>query len=341
MSVTAHPIHWESLPDEEILQLRIKDLGLRITDSPLEPLIERMYSELEERGLCFQPSCYLADEWLCPDKEPIIGIPFCLAHPRLKKIEFDMMYEVEGGDEQSCMRLLRHECGHAFNYAYRLFRRTRWRQLFGSFSERYSDSYSYQPYSRRYVVHLDNHYAQSHPDEDFAETFAVWLNPGNSWKPKYQGWPAIKKLNYIDSLASRIGQQPPLVTARNDPPWSAQRMRSTLAAYYERKRKSLGSDFQGFYDDSLKEVFLTRSKGRKCMKASKLLREHRKQIVDHVARWTGHRKYDLHQLLIRFGTRCDALGLYARLDLDTVMAVVSLMTAIAGGTNRAVMRGRL
>ncbi|MBN1123380.1 MAG: putative zinc-binding metallopeptidase [Sedimentisphaerales bacterium] len=341
MSTGKHPIDWESLSDEELLQLRIKDLGLQIDESPLEPLIKRVYAELEDHGLFFRPSCYLADEWLCPDKEPIIGIPFCLAHRRLKQIEFDMMYEVEGGDEKSCMKLLRHECGHAFNYAYRLFSRTRWRELFGSFSERYSDSYSYQPYSRRYVVHLDNHYAQSHPDEDFAETFAVWLNPGNSWKQKYKGWPAIKKLNYIDSLVSRIGWQPPLVDAGNDPPWSAQRMRSTLAAYYERKRKNLGSDFPGFYDDSLKEVFLMYPKGRKSIKASKLLREHRKQIVDNVARWTGHRKYDLYQLVHRFIIRSNALDLYARADIDTIVAVVSLMTAIAGGTNRVAIRGRL
>ena len=26
-------------------------------------------------------------------------------------------------------------------------------------------------------MHLDPWYAQSHPDEDFAETFAVWLTP--------------------------------------------------------------------------------------------------------------------------------------------------------------------
>ena len=325
---------WQQLPDEEILQLRIRDLKLQLQGSALEPFIQSLYEELDAKGIPFHPPCYLADEWLCPDKLPIIGIPFCLAHPRLKNIEQKMMFDVEGGTEKSCMKLFHHECGHALNYAYKLFRKTRWRQLFGPFSARYADSYYFLPYSRRYVTHLDGNYAQAHPDEDFAETFAIWLTPDSRWEQKYRGWPVIKKLRYVDQLMSKIKNQDPVITARQKPPWSASRMTSTLATHYQRKRRALGTEFQGFYDDSLKNLFTTRHSDSP-LKASKLLRRHRRQIIDNLTRWTGHRKFDIHQLVNKFIQRCDALDLYARTtETENVIGVTALLTAIASNTLR-------
>jgi hypothetical protein len=324
---------WEELLDDEILQLRVRDLNLQIPSSELEPLIDRLYEELDAKGIRFHPSCYLADEWFCPDKVPIIGIPFCLAHPRLKHIEQKMLYEVEGGTEEACMKLLRHECGHALNYAYELYKKTRWRELFGLFSARYSGSYYYQPYSRRFVIHLEDNYAQSHPDEDFAETFAVWLTPNSGWEQKYRDWPVIKKLRYVDSLMKKIGDQSPVNTVRERPPWSASRMTSTLAAHYERMRKALGSEFQGFYDDSLEALFASKHSGSASLKASRLLRRHRRELVDSVSRWTGHRKFDIRQLVNTLVNRCDALDLYAKPgQSDNIIGLTALLTAIAGNT---------
>lgn len=327
---------WDKLSDEEILQMRVRDLNLQIAGSELEPLVGRLYEELDSRGIRCHPPCYLADEWLCPDRVPIIGIPFCLAHPRLRHIEQKMLYEVEGGTEDSCMKLLRHECGHALNYAYELFRKTRWRELFGSFSARYSDSYYYQPYSRRYVIHLEDNYAQSHPDEDFAETFAVWLTPNGRWEQKYRDWPAIKKLRYVDSLMKKISNLPPVKASRERPPWSASRMTSTLAAHYERKRNALGSEFQGFYDDSLEGLFAPKPEGSSSMKAARFLRRNRRELVDSVARWTGHRKYDIRQLINTLIARCDALDLYAK--TDSIIGLTALVTAIAANALRTLRR---
>ncbi|HUW18394.1 MAG TPA: putative zinc-binding metallopeptidase [Sedimentisphaerales bacterium] len=330
---------WEGLSDEEILQMRVRDLGVQIAGSALEPLIQKLYEELDAKGISFHPACYLADEWLCPDKVPIIGIPFCLAHPRLKHIEQKMMFEVEGGTEELCIGLLRHECGHALNYAYELYKKTRWRELFGPFSARYSDSYYFRPYSRRYVVHLEDYYAQAHPDEDFAETFAVWLKPDSRWEQKYRGWPVIKKLLYVDGLMKKIGSQPAVKTVQEQPPWSASRMTSTLAAHYERKRRALGSEFQGFYDDSLKILFTAKHDGPSELKASKLLRHHRRGLVNSVTRWTGHRKYDIYQLVDNLITRCEALELYVRSgEADNVMGVTALVAAIASNTLRSIRR---
>ncbi len=325
--------NWQKLSDEEILQMRIRDLGVSIADSWFEPLINRFYEQLDAKGILFHPPCYLADEWLCPDKEPIIGIPFFLAHPRLMHIEQEMMFDVEGGTEESCMKLLRHECGHALNYAYKLYTRSRWRQLFGRSSAKYSNSYHYQPYSRRYVIHLEGNYAQAHPDEDFAETFAVWLDPNNKWEQRYRGWPVIKKLRYIDSLIEKVGTMPPVVKTQGKPPWSASRKISTLASYYEHKRKELGSSFQGFYDDSLMKLFTKVPEGSSAVKASNLLRQNRKVLADYLAKWTGHRKYDIYQLVNTLAKRCDALNLYA-IDgqAENMIGMTSLLAAIACDT---------
>jgi hypothetical protein len=339
MAKTTRIKSWKQLTDEEILQMRIRDLNVQIAGSALEPLVENLYDELDAKGLRFRPPCYLADEWLCPDKVPIMGIPFCLVHPRLKRIEQKMMFDVEGGTEQSCMKLLRHECGHTFNYAYELYRRTRWRELFGPFSARYSDSYYFQPYSRRYVTNLQNNYAQAHPDEDFAETFAVWLAPDSRWQQKYQGWPVMKKLRYVERLMENIRDQAPVKTAQGQPPWSASRMTSTLAAHYERKRRALGSEFQGFYDDSLKALFTAGDAGSSDLKAATILRQHRRNLVDSVTRWTGHRKYDVHQLVNSLIGRCNALKLYAETgDRDNIIGLAALLTAIASNTLRGPRR---
>ncbi len=325
--------NWQNLSDEELLGVRIRDLKLHISGTWLESLVERLYEELDAKGISFHPPCYLADEWLTPDKTPIIGIPFCLAHPRLEELERKMMYEVEGGTEASCIRLLRHECGHALNYAYRLYRRTRWRELFGHFSAPYGNSYSYQPYSRRFVINLKDNYAQSHPDEDFAETFAVWLTPDSQWEQKYRDWPVIKKLRYTDKAMTDIGDRLPIVTCKGQPPYSAARMTSTLAAHYERKRRALGSEFQGFYDDGLRELFKPQPTGSAKIKASRLLRSRRNQLVNNVTRWTGHRKFDIDQLVYRLAARCDTLDLYAAAtDEDDIIGLTAMLTAIASNT---------
>ncbi len=324
---------WEELSDDDLLQVRIRDLKLQIPDSCMEPFVDRLYEELNDKGISCHPACYLADEWLTPDKVPVIGIPFCLAHPRLRQLEQKMMYEIEGGLEAICMKLLRHECGHALNYAYQLYRRTRWRETFGPFSAPYSASYDYQPYSRRFVIHLEDNYAQSHPDEDFAETFAVWLASSSRWRQKYKDWPVIKKLHYVDRVMQSISDQPARVTFKGRPPYSAARMTSTLAAHYERKRRVLGSEFQGYYDDSLRELFTTTHAGNASMKASRLMRSSRARFVNNVARWTGHRKFDIRQLLNRLATRCDVLGLYTKAaDEENTIGLTALLTAIASNT---------
>ena len=229
-------LKWTEMRDDELLDVRFCDLKLRLDETPLADRIERLYGELARRDLTFRPHFWLAEEWFSPDGVPGVAIPFYLAHPRLTKLEYQQMFEVEGGTDRWCMRLLRHETGHAIDTAYRLHRRKIWRQHFGVFGRAYPKYYTPRPQSRRYVLHLDWWYAQCHPAEDYAETFAVWLRPRSKWRREYADWPALKKLEAVDQLmASIAGTTPPVRSRRQIEPLSTNRKtmcrRSTTAIY--------------------------------------------------------------------------------------------------------------
>ena len=207
---------WASLSDQELLERRISTLGLRLEGTALEPLIQQLYDELSAKGLVFHPPCHVGDEWFVPIGIPAIFVPFFLVHDRLRALERTMMLEVEGETPEWFMKLMRHEAGHAYMYAYQLdATRKNGRQCFGQTSrEETPDTYRPRPFSRSYVMHLEDWYAQSHPDEDFAETFAVWLTPGLDWRKRYAGWLALQKLEYVDELMRSLAGRPPPAYAR-------------------------------------------------------------------------------------------------------------------------------
>ena len=162
-------------------------------------------TSFRRKGLIFHPPCHVGDEWFVPVGIPAIFIPFFLVHDRLRQLERKIILEVEGETPEWFMKLIRHEAAHAYAYAYQLFRKRKWQQTFGlSSTEETPSFYRPRPYSRSFVVHLDDWYAQSHPDEDFAETFAVWLTPGLDWRDALQGLEGAAEARIrgrIDALA--------------------------------------------------------------------------------------------------------------------------------------------
>src|SRR5689334_1767625 len=246
---------WADLPDNELLKLRICDLRVRIEGSELEERVHQIHSELEARGLPVRPECYLADEWFSPEGSPAIAIPFYLAHPRLKQLELHQMLDVEGGTYEWCMQILRHECGHAYDHAYQFSSADGWANVFGDRAIEYQpETYRPRPYSKSFVRHLPNWYAQAHPDEDFAETFAVWLaSSPDEWRRRYQGWKAVEKLEYVNTLMQETAGRPPAV-AHGRRISEASRLRSTLARYYASRRKLYAEDFPDFYDSDLHRI---------------------------------------------------------------------------------------
>ena len=298
---------WWTLSDEKLLDVRLCDLGLVIEGTELEQRIARLNAELDERGLV-RPHYWLSDEWFTPDGIPGIAIPFYLAHPRLAKLELAEMLEVEGGDPDSCLRILRHEAGHAIDNAFELRRRPTRRRLFGTPATVYPEYYTPKPYSKSFVQHLDHWYAQSHPDEDFAETFAVWLDPTSMWATRYAGWPALRKMEYMDRLMRALARARPRATSRRtvDP---LPRLRKTLREHYLRKREHYGLDHPDFYESDLRNLFSDAPQYARNPSAARFIGRIRKEVRSTVASFTDSYQYTIDQLIEKLVERCRDLNL--------------------------------
>ncbi|MBL8890863.1 MAG: putative zinc-binding metallopeptidase [Planctomycetaceae bacterium] len=351
-------LDWDQLTDDQLLDCRMCDLPLDLEKSSLVGKIERLYEEMAARGLDFKPHFWLSDEWFAPDGIPGIAIPFYLAHPRLCQLERKLMLEVEGGSDEWCMKILRHETGHVLDTAFLLHRRKRYREVFGSYSDPYPEYYRPHPKSRRYVVHLEPWYAQSHPAEDFAETFAVWLKPGGRWRTQYRGWPALKKLEYVDELmGSIVGAKPKVVSRKTIEP--LRQIKRTLRDHYEQRRARYEMDLPSPFDRDLLRLFFSEKNDESALKevrrqesklhdfveqqASALLRKHKTEIERQVTSWTGENRYTVSLVVREVIDRCRelklrAIGSEARLVRDvTIFITVQTMNYLHSGLHRVAL----
>jgi hypothetical protein len=332
------PRDWADLDDERLLDVRMSDLPLAIEGTLAERIVQ-IRRELDTRGLRFPLHFYLSDEWFTPDGATAIAVPFYLAHPRLARLEEAQMLEVEGGEHEWSMRILRHESGHAIDNAYRLRLRRQRRRLFGLPSKPYPEFYTPKPYSRSYVLHLDAWYAQSHPDEDFAETFAVWLTPTSEWPQRYAGWPALRKLDYIDALMASIRERPPRVDnpIEIDP---LRKLRKTLRQHYRTKRRYYGLDYPNFYDRDLRRLFSDAPEFARNMTAARFIMRIRTPARRLVASWTGIYQYTIDQVLEDMVARCRELKLRLAVPEEqarqqfTVLLTVQAMNYLHSGGHR-------
>ena len=295
-----------------------------------------MNRELQERGL-FTPHYYLADEWFTADGVPAIAVPFYLAHPRLARLELSQMLEVEGGDDLTCLRILRHEAGHALDNAYDLRSQPLRRRLFGSPDVAYPEYYTPKPYSTNFVQHLDHWYAQSHPDEDFAETFAVWLDPASLWALRYAGWGALRKLEYVDRLMHRLSRTGPTVTEVREVD-ALPRLRRTLREHYRRKRRHYGLDHPDFWESDLRKLFSDAPEYARHKSAARFLRSIRRDARATVASFTDSYQYTIDRLLEKIIQRCRELNL--RLTDDEATAKVDFMVFLTVQTMNYLHGGR-
>ena len=299
------------LTDEELLKKRFCDLKLSIGRSPLAAHVRRLYSDLERRGLRVRPHVWLSEEWFCPDGVPGIAVPFYLAHPRLERLERRIMHEAEGGNSRLLMRILRHEAGHALDNAYRLRRRKRWREVFGRASLPYPARYRARAGSRRYVHHLGEWYAQAHPAEDFAETFAVWITPKSGWRKSYAGWPALHKLKAVDELIASVRRQrPPVRNRTRIEPLDLNT--GTLAQHYRRKLRHNRMIRRGLADELLQRAFTHERARRNTPRAATLLRADARRLTAAVARALRIERYSVEQILRMLIERSKHLALYVR-----------------------------
>ncbi|MDH5181991.1 MAG: putative zinc-binding metallopeptidase [Gammaproteobacteria bacterium] len=317
-----------SLGKRELLNTRICDLGLSLQTSPIQPWIQQLYTELADRQLRFKPHFWFSDDWFCPDGIPGVAIPFYLGHRRLIRLEREMTMDVEGGDKQWCMNLLRHETAHALLNAYRLDKRADWRKTFGNPAKHYPETYQPRPYDKRFVLNLPNWYAQSHPHEDWAETFAVWLRPNSDWQHRYAAWPAIKKLRYVERLIDEIHAKPPSVkNRRTDHPVS--RIRTTLREYYADKLRRYDADGPEFIDRDLYKLFGHPKRNSKGEPAAVFLLRVRKEVIESVEYWGGEYRFRIDRTIRNMAKRAAELGLQRNWKEDKVrIELVACLTML-------------
>lgn len=294
------------MSEQAILDLRLCDLDVAIERSPLADRVATVQGELARRGLKLKPHFWFSDEWACPDGVAGVAVPFYLAHPKLTSIERHQMLEAEGATRSDCLRLLRHELGHAVYNGYGLSRRKGWREVFGSPARPYPDYYKPNPRSKNYVLHLPGWYAQSHPSEDFAETFAVWLRPGSRWAQHYAGWAAYRKLTYVDDLMTELQGARPRAT-RKTRPYALSQLRTTLREHYADKRAHYVPDAPRTYDDDLHRLFSERASQRPT--AASFLRKHKRALIKSVCRFAPDHGPIVEHVLEEMRWRCRELGL--------------------------------
>jgi hypothetical protein len=301
-----------SLEDTELLKLRFCDLGLKLERSAIGADLGDLYAALKRRGITFRPHVWLSTEWFSPDGIPGIAVPFYTAHPHLMRLERRMKGEAEGGSRFWRQRILRHEAGHALDTAYALRRRPGWRDTFGRASKPYPNTYSVRPASRRFVQHLGHWYAQSHPTEDFAETFAVWLQPKARWRREYAGWPALGKLEFVDRLMTDIAGRRPRNSDRSTAAPLHNNQRSLREHYRRNQLPDDRSDSR--YDPWLLQTFTNRTRNPGARPASAFLREFEAGLAKAVMQRTGAGRYLFQHVALTLRRRARQLGLVLRHD---------------------------
>ena len=318
--------NWEG-ERHALLSQRISDIGLEIRGTLLEKLVAQLYEELGAKGLEFRPPVYLSDQWGCPDGTPLIGVPFYLADARLSRIEEDYSAAVEGAEES--MRYLRHEAGHAFNYAYRLYDRPDWRKMFGPYSRPYRERYRADPFSRDFVRHILGWYAQKHPDEDFAETFAVWVTPGLDWRQTYEGWGALAKLEYVDKVMGQIAKEVPKVRQPSDDDLPVTAMQYTVAEHYEENEEGIPIRDPRIFDGDLRTIFVAVGQAPGGVSAADFITRHKREIVTRISYWTGENASVVRQFVDFLEQRVKALDLrLGGLEASTLIELTAFGTAV-------------
>ena len=315
----------------------IRDLGLTIGGTRLAPVIEEFRAELERRGIVrLTPDFYLSTEWGVPFGTVAIGIPFYLARPELTELHREEVGLVEGFNRADILRYLRHEMGHVVNYAYKLYDDEDWVKTFGSITQPYRDDYRPQPFSRRFVRHLPGWYAQKHPDEDWAETFAVWMTPDKDWRADYAQWPtALAKLEHCARTMAALAERHPLVTAKEHDE-DVGELDYSLREYYTKYPAESGIGAAGL-DGDLRAIFDDLAEAeeqgtvQETRPAAELIRRLERQLVADVYRWTGHFPDKTRGLVRELAKRAEALKqVYPHAaESQAIVSVTILVTSLA------------
>lgn len=316
---------WEKLSDKELLELRFCDLGLKIEGSRIEPVIQSLYLELENKNLKFKPHVWISEDWFAIDGIPGIAVPFYTLHKRLDQLCKKMHLDDEGYNKKDAIKLLRHEAGHAIDNAYKLRLSRNRQKLFGFSKTSYPETYAPQSESSKYVTHLNPWYAQAHPDEDWAETFAVWLTPNSNWKKIYHGTLALEKLEFLDHIMKSIQGKEPIVQKRNQP-GDISFNRRKLKTFFIEKSESLNLNHELNLLPMLNFIFTSDPSNKKKKKADSFIKEYKDSLSKKIAFWTGHNSYTINMILIKIIKTCSENNMYLmKSEKETRMELMAML----------------
>jgi hypothetical protein len=331
----------------ELLTTPVNRLGLDLKRSPLQPAIDRLLGLLRHRGIRLRPRFYLGEDWGCVAGTSNIEIGFYDADPLLQELNADL----RGWSHEPRIidYLLRHETGHAFCYMHRLYKLREFRIVFdvkGGFFDTYpaTDRFKPHPWSRDFVNPNRDHYAQKHPDEDFAETFGVWLEPRSVWRRTYRNKKkALEKLELVTRLIDDYGDKPPAVEfdpKKVDAP--VEGIRGTVAEELGASLRRFRSAATGYIDPMLKRIgrFGVPPLPAGSVSLAEVVATYRSFLEDVVVRHTGMTPSQASFLLSKIQGRCRALHLYVPLPAfeKKIVDVAALASSLGA---RFILTGRV
>ncbi len=307
-----------------------RDLGLAIAGTRLEVIVQEFFSELGRAGILrLRPRLYLAENWGVSFQHAAIAIPYYLAHAELSRRHARDTGHAEDFHRVSVLRRLRHSMGHVANYAYRIYDRPDWIALFGPMSQPVAEPFLPRPFSRRHVKHLPAWHAQRHPDEDWAETFAVWMTPERDFHLEYEQWPeALAKLVYCSTLMRSLRDEAPLLlpdTVDEDeefimiePNNNSIKLKPAEPADVVELPAGVDGTLRLLFEDnhidnkfnSIDDSGASRGGSFGLRKpAADLMADIHYDCIDQVHQWTGLRKERVRALLLHIRQRTEQLGL--------------------------------
>ena len=327
----------------ELLHTPVNRLGLKIPGSFFEGAIAQVRQELDEVGLSkLDLHFYISTGYGCIAGSGIISLGFYDFDPLIRDLNEEFRHFRYS--EADMVNLVRHEAGHAFCYTYKLYRRPDFREMFeveGNFYNTYpdNDTYDFNPWSREYVNPAGDHYAQKHPDEDFAETFCTWLDPRSGWRKKYRNKPvALDKIDYVAEIIDEMGHEPPQVESNLN--WMYEKyedLKMTLGEFLKADDSDYREQATGFIDPDVTALFRphprianTRALHRDFEHGYDFVRLNKQVLVNRIAYWVGVDVPVVEDLLDKVSHRAKVLDLWVeRAGYDKkLIELTSYVTAL-------------
>jgi hypothetical protein len=312
----------------EMLTTPINRLGYKIEGTVLEEAIAIVRKDMRRVGITkLQPRFYLSNGYGCIEGIPNISVSFTDCNDLIGELNQEFRHFRYTREE--LIDVLRHEVGHAFCYGYKLFRTPEFRRIFkvkGHFFRTYPATNQYvrrvNPWSKEFVNPGGDYYAQKHPDDDFAETFLVWIKPRQNWRKMHKSRPgALRKLEYVDRVVKEYGRKPPLVEGNPTMIYEpVEELKLTVARFMKAKPAIYRRQATGYVDSDLKAMFLKRPpyvRGRPARThhhAYAFLRGYKRILIPRVAYWVGVDESVVAALIDKLIARSRALNLWVRHD---------------------------